>query len=79
MSFALPPNVDRSAFRRGEYVAYDPRGFTWHVRKCASEWLAQPAPNNPARSLGVTINGSTLRAVAQSITNRQPARIVEPF
>lgn len=69
----LPPNVEPSAFFRGTYVAYDPRGFVWHVRKNAQDWMAQPAPNNPARSLGVRLNGSTLRAVAAAIASRQPA------
>ncbi len=79
MSFALPPNVEPSAFHRGEYVAYDPRGNVWHVRKSANEWLGEPAPNNPARGLGVRIVATTLRAVASAIANRQPARVIEPF
>lgn len=79
MSFALPSNVEKSAFRRGEYVAYDPRGSVWRVTRSGNEWVAVPAPNNPAHTLGTRISGSTLRAVAQTVANRQPARVVEPF
>ena len=75
----LPPNVEPSAFRRGEYIAYDQRGNVWHVRKHERGWSARPAPNNPARGLGVRIRASTLRAVALSIASRKPARVIEPF
>lgn len=77
---ALPPNVEPSAFRRGEYKAYDPRGQIWRVRKDGTGgWEAVPAPNNPARYCDARIHGSTLTAVAQTIASRQPARVVEPF
>lgn len=75
----LPQNVEQSAYRRGEYVAYDPRGFVWHVRKTIRDWTATPAANNPARGLGVTISANTLTAAAATIASRQPARVVEPF
>lgn len=75
----LPDNVEKSAFFPQTYVAYDPRGFVWHVRRAGSDWRAQPAPNNPARSLGVVIDGSTLSAVATTIANRRPAQVVRPF
>jgi len=68
----LPENVEPSAFRRGEYVAYDPRGGVWHVSKCGRDWFATPAANNPARSTGKTYTGATLAVVAQSIAARRP-------
>lgn len=75
----LPLNVEKSAFFPQTYVAYDPRGFVWHVRRAASDWRAQPAPNNPARGLGVVIDGPSLTAVATTIANRRPAAVVAPF
>ena len=77
---SLPMNVEPSAFRRGEYKAYDPRGHIWRVRKDGTGgWEAVPAPNNPALHCANRIAGSTLRAVASAIATRQPARVVEPF
>lgn len=77
----LPPNVEPSAFFRGTYLAYDPKGQIWHVKRSADAWLAQPAPNNPARSLGVRITANTLKAAATAIANRvaRPPVYAEPF
>lgn len=75
----LPLNVDKSAFRRGEYITYDPRGNAWRVYKTDRDWHATPSANNPARGLGVSIIANTLTAVAASIASRQPAHVVEPF
>lgn len=79
----LPDNVEKSAFLPNTYVAYDPRGYVWHVRKARTfngeKWRAQPAANNPARSVGSCIEADTLTAVATTIANRRPARVVVPF
>ena len=75
----LPQNVEKSAYRRGDYVAYDPRGNIWHVSKREDGWRATPAANNPARSLGATIIANTLTAAAATIASRQPAPVMEPF
>ncbi len=77
---SLPLNIEKSAFKRGEYVAYDPKGSTWRVRKDGTGgWEAVPSANNPARYCGTRIHGSTLGALASTIASRQPARVVEPF
>ena len=73
---SLPPNVERSAFRPGEYVAYDGRGYVWHVRRIARQWRARPAPNNPAAAF---VAGDTLTTVALALAQRMAPRVVEPF
>lgn len=75
----LPPNVEKSAYRAGEYVAYDPRGFVWHVRKAGQDWYATPGANNPARHSGASITASTLTAAAHTLAARAPAPALEPF
>lgn len=75
----LPDNIEPSFYRKGDYVAYDPRGNVWHVSKCDREWRAKPAANNPARGLGVTITATSLTATAAAIASRQPATAVLPF
>lgn len=74
------PNIEASAFRTGEYVGYDGRGHVWHVRKVRDkEWVAAPAPNNPARSLATRIRDTTLTALASRLADRRAPAIVEPF
>lgn len=75
----LPNNVTPSLFFPQTYVAHDPRGHAWFVRKAGRDWRAQPAPNNPARALGTVIDGTSLTAVATAIANRRPAQVVAPF
>jgi hypothetical protein len=73
-------NIEASAFRTGEYVGYDGRGYVWHVRKVRDkEWVAAPAPNNPARSLATRIRDTTLTALASRLAERRAPAIVEPF
>lgn len=59
-----PTNAEKSAFFPGMYVVYDGRGWVWHARRSGREWVAKPAPNNPARQLGAALRGATLKAVA---------------
>lgn len=75
----LPNNVDKSRFFPGTYVAYDGLGHVWHVRRAGRLWRAVAAPNNPARTLGRIIEGTTLSVVADALWQRRPARVVEPF
>lgn len=76
----LPMNVEASAFRRGEYRGWDARGHAWRIRKDGTGgWEAVPAPNNPSLYCASRVTGSTLRAVAHSLSTREPARVVEPF
>lgn len=75
----LPHNVEKSAFRRGEYVCWDGQGHRWHARRAARAWAASPAPSNPAMGMGKTITGSTLTEVAQSLFERKKPAVVEPF
>jgi hypothetical protein len=65
---AMPFNVEKSAFRRGQYVAFDGRGCVWNVRKdgCGG-WEAVPAPNNPAMFNDRRKRASTLTALAAQI------------
>ena len=77
---ALPHNVERSAFRPGEYVAYDGRGFVWRVRRARSKyWVGAPAPNNPARELGRRVDAQSLCELAGALARIEPPRRVEPF
>lgn len=32
-------NIEKSAFRKGEYVGYA-AGYVWHIRKDGREWVA---------------------------------------
>jgi hypothetical protein len=50
------PNIDRSGFKRGEYVAYGP-ATTYRVRRAGEVWQAYHvagayAPSMTARTLG---------------------------
>lgn len=73
-------NIEPSVFRKGEYVGYDGRGHVWHVAKRDRRWLATPAPNNPARHMGVArIQGATLSELSATLAARQPVQALEPF
>ncbi len=73
-------NIEPSAFRRGEYVGYDGRGHIWHVKKIRDkDWIASPAPNNPARALATRIRDTTLTALASRLAERRAPAVVEPF
>lgn len=74
------PNIEASAFRTGEYVGYDGRGHVWHVRKVRDkEWVANPAPNNPARALCTRIREVSLTALANTLASRRAPAVIEPF
>lgn len=74
------PNIEASAFRTGEYVGYDGRGHVWHVRKVRDkEWVANPAPNNPARALCTRIREVSLTALANTLAARRAPAVIEPF
>lgn len=73
------PNVEKSAFKRGEYVAYDGQGYAWRVRKENAGWRATPAANNPARGIGTVVLDDTLTHLAGRLAARQAPRVVEPF
>ena len=65
----MPENVEHSFFRKGEYQAFDGKGHRWSVRKLKEkEWVASPAPNNPARYDGKRVTGSSLTAVAAALS-----------
>jgi hypothetical protein len=73
-------NIEPSAFRAGEYVGYDGRGYAWHVKKIRDkDWVATPAPNNPARSLASRLRDTTLTALASRLAERRAPAAVEPF
>lgn len=73
-------NIEPSAFRRGEYVGYDGRGHVWHVRKVRDkEWVAAPAPNNPARAVATRIREVSLTAIAARLAKRSAPAVIEPF
>lgn len=74
------PNIEASAFRHGEYVGYDGRGQVWHVRKLRDkEWVANPAPNNPARHMATRLRDVSLTALAARLLERRAPAVIEPF
>tara|TARA_R110000868_G_scaffold379713_1_gene645645 strand:+ start:627 stop:809 length:183 start_codon:yes stop_codon:yes gene_type:complete len=55
-------NIEKSAFRRGEYVGYA-AGLVWHIRKEGRDWLAM------AQGTGIRIVRVTLRDVSIALEN----------
>ncbi len=68
----LPPNVERSAFTFGMYRIYDGCGHVWNASNRGYGWLAQPAPNNPARFERRSHTAGTLTALAGLLARRKP-------
>ena len=55
-------NIEKSAFRRGEYVGYA-AGFVWHIRKDGREWIAT------ARGAGLRCIAPTLALLSVALEN----------
>ena len=55
-------NIEKSAFRRGEYVGYA-AGLVWHIRKDGREWIAT------ARGAGLRCIAPTLALLSVALEN----------
>lgn len=56
------PNIDKAAFRRGEYTGYA-AGLVWHIRKDGRDWIAS------AQGAGLRIVRPTLRDLSIALEN----------
>ena len=73
----LPQNVEKSAFYPGIYIAYDGKGYVWHVQKTPDrQWRAKPAPNHPGRTYLPNVVGKTLGVVADALAQRGRAMVL---
>ena len=55
----MPHNIERSAFRKGEYVGWDATGALWNIRKHAGGyWYATERDGHG------TLTGDTLKALS---------------
>jgi hypothetical protein len=64
-------NVEKSVFRRGEYVGYG-QGDVWHIRKSKSlyaKWVAWPQ-NDPTRR---PLYGARLRDISEKLADKTKA------
>jgi len=63
-------NIEKSAFRRGEYVGYA-AGCVWRIQRCNSSygnWYAYPTHGDDAnRWFTVPMAAHTLRALSQKL------------
>jgi hypothetical protein len=62
MKMKTPSNIEKSAFRRGEYVGYA-AGLVWHIRKDGREWIAT------ARGAGMRRIAPTLALLSVALEN----------
>jgi hypothetical protein len=63
------PNIEKSAFRRGEYVGY--AHGAWRITGRSGEWRATPNAGTDGRA---PITGATLADLSEQLTqqNRSP-------
>jgi hypothetical protein len=57
---SMPHNIEKSAFRRGEYVGYG-SGHVWRIRKEGDLWLATTA------GLMVRIRSKTFASMSRQL------------
>ena len=66
----MAPNIEKSAFRRGEYVGYGGR-TVWHIRRSNSSSGNWCAFEDPARSdkkfPNVNLYGFTLKGLSEKL------------
>lgn len=58
-------NIEKSAFRPGQYVGYSPR-CTWYISGRTGDWRATPH-HGPALALNRTIYGATLADISRTL------------
>ena len=62
-------NVEKSGFRRGEYVGYG-AGRVWRITRIVGGWQAGATDHNP-RQLGY-LNARTLQEVSRFLSDLSP-------
>lgn len=62
------PNINKSAFRKGEYVGYS-AGAVWRIRRSGRNWQALRRMTDGLALIPVGINQPTLTEISAKLTS----------